>query len=384
MLGENDDDGSQSPQPTDESLYMTGEMTFGDEPHMDDGRNSEENHHHRHGGGNVMILDQERFLPIANVSRIMKRMIPDSGKVAKDAKECVQECVSEFISFITSEASDRCLQEKRKTINGEDLLNAMQTLGFDSYIEPLKMESQLEPKVDPEMSRQDNISSLEETEHHINFAMTRIRNAVNLLSKKNDEWSQLIAGLPEQEAENQNELYKTITEAPDSFIAVWSRGLEYLDVLEARMKETEKAIARLNVAPVQPTQSPSSELPNRDNSPEGEQRPQVMSGGMRMCLPKLQLPLYHGDPLKWTEFWDAYEAAVHTQNIPQVQKFNYLISTLKDQAYSAIEGMAVTNANYEEAIDILKQRFGNVNVIKRGDLSAHVHFAKKNISTISA
>ena len=27
-------------------------------------------------------------------------------------------CVSEFISFITSEASDRCLQEKRKTING--------------------------------------------------------------------------------------------------------------------------------------------------------------------------------------------------------------------------------------------------------------------------
>ena len=30
------------------------------------------------------------------------------GKIAKDARECVQECVSEFISFITSEASDRC------------------------------------------------------------------------------------------------------------------------------------------------------------------------------------------------------------------------------------------------------------------------------------
>lgn len=59
-------------------------------------------------------------------------------QIAKDARECVQECVSEFISFITSEASERCHQEKRKTINGEDILFAMSTLGFDNYVEPLK------------------------------------------------------------------------------------------------------------------------------------------------------------------------------------------------------------------------------------------------------
>lgn len=53
--------------------------------------------------------------------------------------ETVQECVSEFISFITSEASDKCQQEKRKTINGDDLLWAMSTLGFDKYVEPLKL-----------------------------------------------------------------------------------------------------------------------------------------------------------------------------------------------------------------------------------------------------
>jgi nuclear transcription Y subunit beta len=69
----------------------------------------------------------------------MKRGIPEPGKIAKDARECVQECVSEFISFITSEASDRCHMEKRKTINGEDILFAMTTLGFDNYVEPLKL-----------------------------------------------------------------------------------------------------------------------------------------------------------------------------------------------------------------------------------------------------
>jgi nuclear transcription Y subunit beta len=86
-----------------------------------------------------MLRDQDRFLPIANIARIMKNVLPRNGKIAKEAKECVQECVSEFVSFITSEASDKCYQEKRKTINGEDIIFAMATLGFDNYIEPLKV-----------------------------------------------------------------------------------------------------------------------------------------------------------------------------------------------------------------------------------------------------
>jgi nuclear transcription Y subunit beta len=43
----------------------------------------------------------------APVARIMKTALPDNAKIAKEAKECMQECVSEFISFITSEG--RCL-----------------------------------------------------------------------------------------------------------------------------------------------------------------------------------------------------------------------------------------------------------------------------------
>ncbi|THU86837.1 histone-fold-containing protein [Dendrothele bispora CBS 962.96] len=83
--------------------------------------------------------EQDRFLPIANVSRIMKSSVPPTAKIAKDAKECVQECVSEFISFITSEAAEKCQLEKRKTIGGEDILYAMSTLGFDNYAEALKI-----------------------------------------------------------------------------------------------------------------------------------------------------------------------------------------------------------------------------------------------------
>lgn len=39
----------------------------------------------------------------APVARIMKSALPENAKIAKEAKECMQECVSEYISFITSE-----------------------------------------------------------------------------------------------------------------------------------------------------------------------------------------------------------------------------------------------------------------------------------------
>jgi nuclear transcription Y subunit beta len=92
----------------------------------------------------------------------MKNSVPPTAKIAKDAKgktmsphlpfcyriahtavrspsECVQECVSEFISFITSEAAEKCSLEKRKTIGGEDILQALGTLGFDNYAQTLKI-----------------------------------------------------------------------------------------------------------------------------------------------------------------------------------------------------------------------------------------------------
>lgn len=36
-------------------------------------------------------------------------------------------------------ASDRCQQEKRKTINGEDIVWAMEALGFDQYGQLMKL-----------------------------------------------------------------------------------------------------------------------------------------------------------------------------------------------------------------------------------------------------
>ncbi|KAG2721493.1 hypothetical protein I3760_02G084700 [Carya illinoinensis] len=84
------------------------------------------------------IREQERLLPIANVVRIMKQILPPYAKISKEAKETMQGCVSEFIGFVTCEASEKCRKERRKTVNGDDVCWALETLGLDEYAGPMK------------------------------------------------------------------------------------------------------------------------------------------------------------------------------------------------------------------------------------------------------
>ena len=60
------------------------------------------------------LNEYDNYLPLANIGRIIKNNLPKDVKLSKSSKETFQECVSEFISFITSEANDKCILEKRK------------------------------------------------------------------------------------------------------------------------------------------------------------------------------------------------------------------------------------------------------------------------------
>ncbi|KAB5529290.1 hypothetical protein DKX38_019371 [Salix brachista] len=84
-----------------------------------------------------MEEEQDKLLPIANVGRIMKQILTPNAKISKEAKQTMQECATEFISFVTGEASDKCQKENRKTVNGDDICWALGSLGFDDYAEAI-------------------------------------------------------------------------------------------------------------------------------------------------------------------------------------------------------------------------------------------------------
>ncbi|KAK9992300.1 hypothetical protein SO802_027285 [Lithocarpus litseifolius] len=106
---------------------------------------------------NNNMKEQERLLPIANVGRIMKQSLPPNAKISKEAKETMQECVSEFISFVTSEASEKCRKERRKTVNGDDVCWALEALGFDDYSGPIRRYLHRYRELEVERANQDRV-----------------------------------------------------------------------------------------------------------------------------------------------------------------------------------------------------------------------------------
>ncbi len=59
------------------------------------------------------------------------------AKLSKESREMMQECASEFVSFIVSEAAERAAEAKNKMVTPDDVLAALNTLGFESYVDPL-------------------------------------------------------------------------------------------------------------------------------------------------------------------------------------------------------------------------------------------------------
>ena len=87
-------------------------------------------------------------------------------------------------------------------------------------------------------------------------------------------------------------------------------------------------------------------------------------------LPKLQLPKFAGDPKKWQEFWDAFGIIDGNDSLSDVNKFRHLKTLLEGQAASAIAGIQTTGVNYQLAIDHLKDRFAQKQVIINSHIDA--------------
>ena len=101
-------------------------------------------------------------------------------------------------------------------------------------------------------------------------------------------------------------------------------------------------------------------------------------------LPKLHLPTFSGSPLDWQGFWDSFQAAVHSNPVlDNVQKFNYLRTQLLDEASHAISGFTLTSANYQEAVTLLQEHFGQTNKIIHAHMRALSNLPKPS-NTVSS
>ncbi|XP_072140825.1 uncharacterized protein [Dermacentor andersoni] len=87
-------------------------------------------------------------------------------------------------------------------------------------------------------------------------------------------------------------------------------------------------------------------------------------------LPKLEIGKFSGDLRSWQKFWNQFESTIHKNStLPAIAKFQYLTSYLTGKAAAAIEGLPISDRNYDIAVKTLIERFGKEDVIIEDHMS---------------
>lgn len=88
-------------------------------------------------------------------------------------------------------------------------------------------------------------------------------------------------------------------------------------------------------------------------------------------LPKRKFPTFSGNITEWQGFEDLFQSIIsHAPTLPDVERFEYLKTSLSGEALSLISHLALTAANYTSAWAILRARYGNKRDLARVHLDA--------------
>ncbi|KAK3863998.1 hypothetical protein Pcinc_030260 [Petrolisthes cinctipes] len=77
-------------------------------------------------------------LPNAVITRIIKDSLPEGVAIAKEARSAIAKAASVFVLFTTSSANNLAQKNKKKTVNAQDVFNALKEMEFEKFIEPLQ------------------------------------------------------------------------------------------------------------------------------------------------------------------------------------------------------------------------------------------------------
>ncbi|XP_068087172.1 DNA polymerase epsilon subunit 3 isoform X2 [Anabrus simplex] len=81
---------------------------------------------------------EDLSLPNTVVTRLAKETLPDGVNVAKEARTAIGKAASVFVLYLTAASSSIAIKNNRKTINGQDVLKAIEETELNKFLEPLE------------------------------------------------------------------------------------------------------------------------------------------------------------------------------------------------------------------------------------------------------
>ena len=78
----------------------------------------------------------------------------------------------------------------------------------------------------------------------------------------------------------------------------------------------------------------------------------------KIKLPEIPLPTFSGNIIEWPSFWDSFKSTIHSNTrVAKIDKFKYLMAQLEGDAKSTLSGFELTEGHYDQAIELLKERY---------------------------
>lgn len=167
-----------------------------------------------------------------------------------------------------------------------------------------------------------------------------LERATSRFNKFENLWSNL-----DEMYVKEKEYAKFPTEDDSSFYRAVSNEIMEANVCLAHVKKWDQSVPRED----DPTPRPHHTTMGVSRSPH---------------LPKVNIPIFDGDLVKWTTFRDTYVSLVHDEPcISNIEKFNCLRVSLKGEASTYIANISVNNDNYSLAWKAILQAYDNPRVL---------------------
>ncbi|KAF7455953.1 CCAAT-binding factor complex subunit HapC [Cryptosporidium felis] len=114
-------------------------------------------------------------LPINNIGRVLKLSIPDTAKIQKESIILMQRILRDFIVSRSSRADRVCTGNKRRILNGEDIIDTLSSFDFGSYSNALKNYMNFKKRV--KYSKDYDLR--EDSDFHPEFDSNYIKNSIS-------------------------------------------------------------------------------------------------------------------------------------------------------------------------------------------------------------
>ncbi|EPB70321.1 hypothetical protein ANCCEY_10584 [Ancylostoma ceylanicum] len=183
----------------------------------------------------------------------------------------------------------------------------------------------------PQAIQMDNIHRLEEGVSVIELAIAKVERALH-------EFASLLDTNPLLATDQSD--FEGYAGKSENILTV---AFDYLLVVQARLRALKCAIH--NPAPSLEEQTP--------NAPIGQAKVRSLD------LPPIPIPTFGGNIWEWDNFWGIFNTIIHSQDLSNMVKYNYLLNALKGEARESIRKFQVTGENYTKAIQFLHNKYNN-------------------------